>query len=718
MNAAAPVKTGLSALLRHMDVALACGAIGVLVVMVVPLPTPLLDLFLCCQLALSFAILLGTLYSAEPLEFSGFPPLLLLVTLFRLALNVATSRLILLNGDAGVVISAFGNFVVGGNYVVGMTIFLILLIIQFVVITKGAGRVAEVAARFTLDAMPGKQMAIDADLNAGLIDEHQARARRSKIEREANFYGAMDGASKFVRGDAVAALIITVVNLVGGLIIGCVQRGLSPADALKHFALLSIGDGLVTQIPALLISTASGILVTRGTSELSLGEDFGRQLLTKPRALKVTSAFLGIFALIPGLPTVTLLSMAGGAWLLAGLVQRTEAANPTVKKDKNGMPEKGAPAGAGPAKNPDSPEAQLQMDVLELELGPSLLSLVERGSDLLTRVAAIRKRLASELGIVIPSLRIRDNLQLPGRVYRLKVRGAVVDEHELQPDRLLAIDPGGARPGLEGIATRDPAFGLNALWIAPGQRGRGEAYGYTVVEPVAVLSTHVHELLRGHAAELLTRQDVQKLVDRVKETDSGLVKDIVPSAVSFAALHRVLQGLLRERVPIRDVGTILEVLGDHAGQNRSAEALVEDIRVALAPSFVGALLNENNKLISVACEPALESRLIQYLVQNERGAMLVLPPQCVTSLVKRISDEVAATHRRKLKPVFLCSAVLRPHLRRLLERVLPNLAVISYAETPRRATLEIVAQVSVSALGAESSSPVVRPAVSELAGKH
>jgi len=699
----------LSGLLRHMDLTLALGVIGVVMVLVVPLPTFILDLMLCCQLALSLAILLGTLHSSEPLEFSGFPSLLLLVTLARLALNVASSRLILMNGDAGHVIETFGQFVVGGNFVVGITIFLILIIIQFVVITKGAGRVAEVAARFTLDAMPGKQMAIDADLNAGLIDEMQARGRRQKIEREANFYGAMDGASKFVRGDAIAAIIIAGVNLVGGLAIGVLQRGMDPGDAMKHFALLTIGDGLVTQIPALLISTASGILVTRGASDMSLGQDFGRQLLMKPKSMKVTAAFLALCAAVPGLPAVPLLAMAGGAWMLASFVQRVEMTDASQKATATAS--KTGKEAAAQKTNPESAEAQLRMDTLELELGASLLNLVDKNSgDLLGRIAQIRKKLATELGIITPSVRVRDNLQLAGRSYRLKVRGAVVAEHQAFPDKLMAINPGTARAGLEGTPTTDPAFGLQALWIASAHRGRAEAFGYTVVEPVAVLATHLQELLRRHAADLLTRHDIQKMVDRVKETDPALVKDIVPNMLTLPVLHRVLQGLLRERVPIRDTVTILETLGDHAGHQKSVDALIEECRVALSPSFVGAMLDDQNKLPSIACEPVLESKMMQGLVQTERGIILVLQPQQVTNLVRRIVEMVAAAERKKQKPVLLCSAALRTHLRRLVERALPNLTVLSYNEIPSRATLEIIAQVPESVL---ANTPAPRPTIDQ-----
>jgi len=690
----------MGVILRNMDVALATGVIGVVVLLVIPLPTAILDALLCIQIALSLAILLGTLGASEPLEFSGFPPLLLLITLFRLALNVASSRLILLNGDAGHVITAFGEFVVGGSYVVGITIFLILLVIQFMVITKGAGRVAEVAARFTLDAMPGKQMAIDADLNAGMIDEHQARLRRSKIEQEANFYGAMDGASKFVRGDAIAALVITAVNLLGGLAIGVLQRDMSVADAMRTFALLSIGDGLVTQIPALLVSTASGILVTRGASSVSLGEDFGRQLFMKPQSMKLTAAFLTGFGFVPGLPTLPLLALAAGAYGMSRMVEKSlRSPNPAGAAAAPGTP--GAPA---PAPKPaDTPEAMLRMDLLELELGASLLQLVERGSgDLLGRIAQIRKKIAGELGIIVPSVRVRDNLALGNRSYRLKVRGAVVADGEAYADRLLAIDSGNAQQNLDGIKTTDPAFGLKAVWIATSQRGRAEAYGYTVVEGVSVIATHLQEVLRSNAAELLTRHDVQKILDRVKETDAALIKDIVPNAISLAALHRVLQGLLRERIPVRDIVTILETLGDFSGQQRTVEQLIEEVRAAIAPSFVGGMLDDQNKIQAIACEPALESRLLQNLVQNDGRPMLILPPQQVSALLRKLVELVNMAEKKKQKVAMICSGGLRPHMRQLLERSFPSLPVLSYNEIPRRAMLEITSQLPAAALGGEA----------------
>lgn len=723
LNRASPLRTagrGLRLMTHYADVGLALGVIGLMFVLVVPLPTWLLDVLLCCQFGLSLAVLLGTLYCAEPLEFSGFPPLLLFVTLFRVSLNVASSRLILMQADAGHVIESFGQFVVGGNYVIGAVIFLIFIIIQFVVITKGAGRVAEVAARFTLDAMPGKQMAIDADLNAGLIDEAQARDRRRKIEREANFYGAMDGASKFVRGDAIAALVITLVNIVGGLVVGVLMQGRDLSGAARTYSLLTIGDGLVTQIPALLVSTAAGILVTRSASEFSLGRDLSAQLLGRPKTLAMTAVFMGVFMMVPGMPKLVFGTLMVLTALLAWTMRRAGPAlaaaaaaagagagtpgipgAPTGPGTPSGTP--GAAAGAAgrdgrPQGAPAEIEELLKVEPLELELGASLIPLVEPGAggDLLSRIAQIRKRMASETGIILPPVRVRDNLQLPPRHYRLLLRGASVGEGELQLDGLLAINPGGARSGLEGTPTVDPAFGLPGLWVAPAQRGRAEAYGYTVVEPPAVLSTHLHELLRANAAELLSRQDVQDMVDRVRESAPAVVKDVVPNAVSLSVLHRVLQGLLRERVPVRDLTIILETLGDHAGQGKTPEMLVEAARAALAPQFVRGYADAQGRLAAVALDPGLESRMAQAVAQTEEGPALVLPPLQVPRIIQAIEEHYARAERRRRNIVLICSAALRPHLRRLLERSLPKLPVISYMEIPRGLQLEIVSQVSAS----------------------
>jgi len=702
--AAAPLPagtSGLKALTRFADVGLAMGVVGVIVVLVIPVPTGILDLLLCCQLALSLAVLMGTLYCNEPLEMAGFPALLLFLTLFRLGLNVASSRLILLQGDAGHVIQAFGDFVVGGNYVVGFAIFLVLIVIQFVVITKGAGRVAEVAARFTLDAMPGKQMAIDADLNAGIIDETQARERRRKIEREASFFGSMDGASKFVRGDAVAALIIAAINILGGLAIGVLQRDLPLGEALKLYTLLTIGDGLVTQIPALLVSTAAGVLVTRGSSDINLGQDLSRQLLLKHRPILISAVFLLCCAVVPGLPTLPFLGLSALLFFLAHVVKKRTAEDAAEQ-------EGAAQAGKSAAKNEkkaEGVEGMLKLEALELELGASLIPMVDgngRG-DVLARIGQIRNRLAAELGTVVPAVRICDNLQLLPRRYRLRVRGAPVAEAELHPERLLAINPGNAREGLQGTVCRDPAFGLPAVWIAPDQRTRAEAFGYTVVEAPSVLTTHLHEILRAHAADLLSRQDVQVMVDRVRESDPAVVKDVVPNVISLPILHRVLQGLLRERVPVRDLVTILETLGDLAGSPRSVDSLVEHVRVALAPMFVRNYEDAQSKLAAVAFDPALESRLLQSIVQTDRGPQLVLTPFQVPKLLKALEDRHTEHSKRRRNLVLICSAAVRPHIRRLIERSLPKIPVLSYLEIPRTTQLEILAQIGPDALSDETA---------------
>lgn len=697
----------LMALPQYADVALAMGVVGVIVVLVIPIPTAMLDLLLCCQLALSLAIIMGTLYCNEPLDFAGFPSLLLFVTLFRLALNVASSRLILLNADAGQVIQSFGDFVVGGNYVVGLAIFLVLVAIQFVVITKGAGRVAEVAARFTLDAMPGKQMAIDADLNAGLIDEGQARVRRQKIERESSFFGAMDGASKFVRGDAIAGLLITAINILVGLAIGVFQRDMEISEAMRRYALLTIGDGLVTQVPALLISTASGILVTRSASELSLGQDLGRQLFLKPRPILITAVFLWIFAFMPGMPTVPFAGL-GGILFVVAYMMSAKGAEPGCAA--------GVSSDAAPPPIPNAQESVehlLKQDVVELELGTSLICLADHGGqgNLLGRIAQVRKRLAGEMGIVVPPVRIRDNLQLRPHQYRLCIRGAEAMNGELQPSRLLAISPNSARGNMQGSPTTEPAFGLPAIWIENAQRGRAEAFGYTVVDASSVLATHLQETLRSHAAELLSRQDVQAMVDRIKETHPALVKDVIPGQVPLPIVHRVLQSLLRERVPVRDLLTVLETLGDNAGRQETVEGLTERVRLALAPAFVRSLSDAQGHLAAVALEPELESRMIKSLVKTEQGVALVVSPHQVPPLLKAIEEQYATASRRQKQAALVCSGSLRPHLRRFIERLLPKAPVLSYLEIPRGVQLEIVSQVHASALGVDNANLAERAGV-------
>jgi flagellar biosynthesis protein FlhA len=545
--------TSLGRLTKYSDILVAGLVVLILVMMVVPLPAFLLDALLVFNITCSLVILLLTMYTQDALEFSSFPSMLLIATLFRLALNVSSTRLILLHGYAGRVIEAFGNFVVGGNYVVGMVVFIILVIIQFVVITNGAGRVAEVAARFTLDAMPGKQMAIDADLNAGLIDEEEARTRRRNIELEADFYGAMDGASKFVRGDAIAGVVITLVNIIGGIIIGIVQLGLPAGEALQRYALLTVGDGLVSQIPALLISTATGIIVTRAAAQSSFGQEVIGQLLAQPRALAIATGLLVVFGLVPGLPKVPFFALAAISGVLTYVVSIYKEAE--IKADED-LKER-----APQARQPESVMPLLAVDPLELEIGYGLLSFADETQEdggLLRRVTMVRRQIALELGLVLPHVRIRDNIQLPPTTYAIKIRGVEVAQGEIMVGHYLAMDPGIVTQPVPGIETREPAFGLPALWITEADKERAEMAGYTVVEPVSVVVTHLTEVIRRHAAELLGRQDTADLIENVRKTQPAVVDELIPNLMSIGEVQKVLQNLLREGVPIRNTSAILK----------------------------------------------------------------------------------------------------------------------------------------------------------------
>ncbi|GIW07811.1 MAG: flagellar biosynthesis protein FlhA [Dehalococcoidia bacterium] len=545
------------------DVMLAVAVVFIVGMLIIPLPDVLLDLLIIINIATALTILMVAMYTTQPLQFSVFPSILLVATLFRLGLNISATRLILLHGEAGRVIEAFGSFVVGGNYVVGAVIFLILIIVQFVVITKGSERVAEVAARFTLDAMPGKQMAIDADLNAGLIDQDEARRRRREIEREADFYGAMDGASKFVKGDAIAAILIAIVNIVAGVIIGITQLGIPPLQALQRFSLLTIGDGLVSQIPALLISTATGIIVTRAASDANLGADVGAQLFSNPKALTIVASLLGALALVPGLPMISLGTIAVGLGGFAFLLNRNQRQQRALV-----AAQEAAALAAPPA--PESPVALLAVDPMEVEIGYGLIGLVDAGErgNLLDRITAIRRQTALELGFIVPTIRIRDNLQLGPNTYVMKLRGVEIARGELLANHYLAMNSGLASEEIEGIEAREPAFGLPALWITSGQRERAEVLGYTVVDPASVLATHLTEVIRAHAADIFGRQDLQTLLTALKADYPAVVEDLIPGVLSMSEVHRVLQNLLRERVSIRDLVTILETLAARGRQTR------------------------------------------------------------------------------------------------------------------------------------------------------
>lgn len=659
------------------DILLAVGFIGIIAVLIIPIPTVLLDFALAFNITFSIVILLTTLYIKKPLELSVFPGMLLVVTLLRLSLNVASTRLILGEGYAGEVINSFGNFVVQGNYVVGFIVFIILVIIQFVVITKGAGRISEVSARFTLDAMPGKQMAIDADLNAGILSEEDARTRRAEIASEADFYGAMDGASKFVRGDAIAGILITLVNIIGGFIIGIAINDMSFTESMKTYSLLSIGDGLVTQIPSLLVSTASGIIVTRSTSESNMGTDLAKQLTRQPRAIMVASAVLILFGLLPGMPTITFLvlgAVVGVAGYMSQDAVKQKEANEVELKQKQEQAEEVKPQ--------ERTEDLLKVDSLGLEIGYGLIPLVDvkQGGDLLSRVGTIRKQLASELGVIVPSVRIRDNVQLNPNEYQVKIKGITIAKFELMVDHLLAINPGFVDDKLDGFDTTDPAFGLQATWIIPNLKEIAEAKGFTVVEPAAVVATHLTEVIRNASAEILSRQDVQKLVDTLKEDYPALVESVIPEIVPLGSLQKVLVSLLSEKVPIRDLATILETTSDYIGATKDSDVLAEYVRMSLKRQITDLYRDKSGKINVFTIDPQIEQQLADSVQNTKQGLMLVMDPAMTEVLIEKIKSHAELMQSAGYVPVCICSPNIRLALRRLVEASCPSLAVVSYNE--------------------------------------
>ncbi len=674
---------------KNTDLFIAFGILAILCVMVVPLPPIMLDLALTFSLALSILILLVSIYIKKSLEFSVFPSLLLMTTLYRLALNVATTRLILTHGHqgplaAGDVISAFGNFVVGSNYVIGAIVFIILVVINFIVITKGSGRVAEVAARFTLDAMPGKQMSIDADLNAGLINEQEARRRRQEIESEADFYGAMDGASKFVRGDAIAGILITVVNIVGGLLIGVLQKGLDLPTAAKYYTMLTIGDGLLSQIPALIISTAAGVVVTRNSrSGKNMGAEMMGQLLLNPRAVAITGGVIGLMALVPGLPTVPFMFMAailgGLSWAITRFQKETD------DNDKKRVDE----AAAGPKK--ENIENLLPLDMVELEVGYGLINVVEsdQSGDLLERIVSIRKQFALDLGIIVPSIHIRDNLQLASGEYRLLVKGNKVGGGILRPECMLAMDPGNVSDPIDGYPTKEPAFGLDALWIHPPLKEQAEVAGYTVVDLPTVMATHITEIIRSHAHELLGRQEAAALVDNFKKTHPKVVEDLIPDQMSLGSVVRVLQNLLKEQISIRDLRTIFETLSDESGRSKDIEVLTEQVRRSLARSITAKYSNEG-KVPVMTLHPNIEELIANSLIQTEQGVQLVMDPQSAQRMITQIASTVEDHPEIAGQPILLTSPTSRRHLYKLTSRFIPQLVVLSHNELTSDANVKSV----------------------------
>ncbi len=657
--------------------------ISVVLLMIVPLPAIVLDLLLSIDIGLAVVLLLTAIYVREAIEFSVFPSLLLLLTLLRLSLNVASTRLVLLHGADGVeaaghVIMAFGQFVVGGNFVVGIVVFLVLVAIQYVVINHGAVRISEVTARFTLDAMPGKQMAIDADLNAGTIDEKEARRRRERIRKEADFYGAMDGAIRFTQRDALAALIITGVNIVAGLIIGIVQHGLDLTTALQTYTILTVGEGLVTAIPALLVSMSGGLITTRAASDSTLGEDVAGQLLGRSQPLAVAAAILVALAAIPGLPKLSFLVVA--AMLGAAAYLTREGANATA-------------AAAEPAQTPPDPmESAGTVDPLRVEVGYALVSIVDekQGGTLLARVRAVRRQIASDTGMVVPPVHVADNLQLGPRTYSLLVKGVEVARGELYAERHLAINPGTATEPLDGSPTKEPAFGLPAWWISGDLRDRAAAAGYTVVDPTTALSTHLSETIRAFLPDLLSRQQTKEMVDRVGQSSPKLVEELVPKLVSIGEIQRVLRQLLRERVPIRDLVTILEAIADSAAISKDFDSMVEQVRAAIGRMICRQYQTDRGELPAIQLAPALEERLLASVVRTDHGAVLALEPTEAQNLASRLGR---ALETAVAQPVLLCSPTLRPHLWRLFAKVLPHLGVMSHVEVPTQVRLATVATI-------------------------
>ncbi len=664
---------------KYTDLIAAGVVVLVVVMLIIPLPPMLLDLLITLNISCALAIVVTTLYVKKALEFSVFPTLLLITTLFRLAINISVTRLILLHGDAGHVVEAFGHFVIGGNIVVGLVVFLILIVIQFVVVTNGAGRVAEVGARFTLDAMPGKQMAIDADLNAGQITEDEARKRRAEISEEADFYGAMDGASKFVKGDAMAAILITAINLIGGVVIGVFMQDRPFGEAIQHFSLLSVGDGLAAQIPALLISVATGIIVTRAASSEDLGSQVVSQIGAQQRAPMVAGVVICFFALIPGLPKIPFL-VIGALFIVAGrALSKAATATETAEVERL------AAAAALPAV-PTSPRDQVQdalsLDPLELCIGFGLVPLVDgsAGGSLLQRVSAVRRQIAAEVGTIIPSVRIHDEVGLQSHEYSVKVRGTEVARGQIMAGHQLALDPGDAFGNLDGIPTQDPAYGMAAVWITDAQRAEAEALGYTVVDAESVVVTHLTETIRRHTADLLTRQDVRTLLDSLKEHNAAVVDEVVPDLLSVGELQRVLQALLREGVSIRDLGAIVEASGDRARVTRDPELLAEYARQALGRTIVSPYLDAERTLRAITLDPHLEQEVSDAIAQTPDGEYLAMDPTRAQALVHQLSNHVEQAVTRGRRPVLICSSRVRRHLRRLCEQALPQLSVCAYNE--------------------------------------
>jgi flagellar biosynthesis protein FlhA len=668
---------------RNTDMLLAFGLLLILGLMIIPLPAGLLDFFLALSITLSVLILVVSLFIKSPLDLSVFPGLLLISTLFRLSLNISSTRLILIDGYAGKVIETFGSFVVRGDYVVGFIIFIILVIIQFIVIVKGSGRISEVAARFTLDAMPGKQMAIDADLNTGLINEDEARKRRENISREAEFYGSMDGASKFVKGDAIAGLIITAINIIGGFIIGVGQRGLPVVDSLQQYTILTIGDGLVSQIPALLISTAAGFVVTRDASGVSLDSKFKLQLLSNYRVLAIVAFTVVIFGLLPGMPTVPFLilgvSLGVSSFLKRKEVQEAAQAI-TEEKISQPIPE-------------ETVEQYLQVDPIEIEIGYGLISLVDenQGGNLFQKIAATRKFIALEYGVLIPPVRVRDNLQLNPNQYVIKIKGNIVSNDEIFPDRYLAMNPGGISDSLQGIMTKDPAFGLESYWITDEEKDRAEMLGYTVVDSISVLSTNLQETLKKNFDKILTRQAVKQLLDNLKKEYPAVVEEIQPDNLPLGTIQKILQNLLKELIPIKDMVQIIESLIDYSKVTKNIDVLTEYVRHSLGNSIANMFKDSNGIIHAASIGQGLEQFITRSL-QNQKESVqtLGLTPQMLADIKSSLESIYEKFNSLGYQPILITSATIRPYFYRLINSSFPDFAVLSFTELPSNIEIEFI----------------------------
>lgn len=664
---------------NQQDTIIAFGVIGIVMMMIIPLPTWLMDIFLAINISISVIIMLITMFTTEVLQFSVFPTLLLVTTLFRLALNISSTRLILSKGNAGEIIDAFGSFVIGGNYAVGIVIFLIIVIVQFIVITNGAGRVSEVSARFTLDAMPGKQMSIDADLNSGMIDEATARKRRRELQQEADFYGAMDGASRFVKGDAIAGIIITVINILGGIIIGVVMMDLPIQEAAAKFVRLTIGDGLVSQIPSLLISTASGILVTRSGNDENFGNILAKQFTAFPKVLGIAAVIVLFLGFVPGMPTFSFIIIAAGLGYSAYLLYQEQQKKVAMEIESEQMEiietEK---------KEPENVMSLISVEPMEVEIGYGLIPLADEasGGDLLQRIASVRRQCAIEMGIVVQPIRIRDNLQLKTNEYVVKIRGTVIVSGELMPNMLLCMDTTNENTDIPGIRTIEPTFGLPAVWINKDQREEAEIKGLTVVDPTTVMVTHLTETIKAHSYELLGRQEVKLIIDTVKEKYSAVVEELIPDLMTIGEVQKVLQSLLKEKVPIKDMVTILESLADNSRVTKDIELLTEYVRFALARTICRPLIDENRVITVVTLDPKLEDMIGSNLQKSIQGTFPAIDPDTTGAILASIKDVLQSVYFYENQPIFLVSPKIRPAFRKLIEMIYPNIVVLSLNEIP------------------------------------